>query len=390
MKDQYMEMDETKVERGLENTLEQIRETDLKIRDLFVDRMKALSEVARWKRERGIPVEDMEAETRFSEGLGESIEEESIRSFYLSFLKDMNRISSRWQHCLMEGVRVAYSGVEGAFAHIAAMQIFPDGVKVAFSSFEDAYHAVEEGDCDIAVLPIENSYAGEVGQVLDLMFTGSLHVNGVYDLPVTHNLLGLPGAQTEDIRTVISHPQALAQCGPYLKRHGIETQEASNTAVAAREVLERRDLSVGAIASAYTARLSGLHILDHDINASHMNTTRFAVFSRVENAPASGYNSSVNGHEKNAFLILFTVKDEVGGLAKAINLISACDYNMRILRSRPMHNLPWHYYFYAEVEGDDSTENGQRLLRSLKAVCPVMRVVGRYRAGAAELSDIRI
>ena len=360
----------------LKDIREQIRTVDMQMRELFLQRMEAVRALARWKEERGLPAEDREQESRVLSELGPGVEEEVQRSFYLCFLQDVMKVSSRWQHYLMEGLRIAYSGVEGAFGHVAAMRIFPDGTKIPYPSFEDAYGAVENGECDLAVLPIENSYAGEVGQVLDLMFSGNLHVNGVYDLPVTQNLLGLPGTKAEDIVTVISHPQALAQCRPYIRRCGYLTKSASNTAVAAKEVAEGKDLSVGAIASAETAQLYGLKILDHDINDNRMNTTRFAVFSRVE-YPA------VVGQDKGAFLILFTVKDEVGGLAKAINVISAYNFNMRVLRSHPMHDLPWHYYFYAELEGNDSSENGQRMLNALKGVCPMMKVVGRYTAADA-------
>jgi chorismate mutase/prephenate dehydratase len=358
---------------ALKDAEERVRATDLQMRALFLQRLEALRALARWKKERGLPAEDRELELRTLSELTPGVEEEAQRSFYLSFLQDVLTVGTRWQHYLMEGLRVAYSGVEGAFGHIAAMRIFPDGTKIPYPSFEDAYSAVEKGECDLAVLPIENSYAGEVGQVLDLMFSGNLHVNGVYDLPVTQNLLGLPGAKAEDIRTVISHPQALAQCQPYIRRHGYSTKSASNTAMAAKETAEGGDPSVGAIAGIETAQLYGLQLLDHDINESRLNTTRFAVFSRVEYPAAAG-------HDKGAFLILFTVKDEVGGLAKAINLISAYNFNMRVLRSRPMHDLPWNYYFYAELEGTDSSENGQRMLNALKGVCPMMKVVGRYTA----------
>ena len=348
-----------------------IREADLKMRDLFIERMEAVRAVASWKKERGIPVEDKEQEARVISALSPEVKDETLRSFYLRFLQSSMDISKQWQHRLMEGIRVAYSGIEGAFAHIAAKRIFPDGTQVPCPSFEDAYKAVEEGDCDIAVLPIENSYAGEVGQVLDLMFSGMLHVNGVYDLPVTQNLLGLPGAEADTIRTVISHPQALSQCQEYIRKHGYLTISMPNTAMAAKEVAAGKDPSVGAVASAETAQLYGLRVLDHDINESRENTTRFAVFSRVEHL-------SAGGREGGTFLLLFTVKDEVGGLAKAVNLISECGFNMRVLRSRPMKDLPWHYYFYAEVEGDDASENGQRMIEALEKVCPMVKVVGRY------------
>lgn len=356
----------------LEEARGQIRQVDDEMAALFVRRMEAVREVSAYKRARGLPIEDRAQEARMIEALGSRIEDETIRGFYIQFLQNTIEVSKRWQHRLAEGLRIAYSGVEGAFAHIAAGRIFPDGTPKSYPSFEDAYDAVVRGECEIAVLPIENSYAGEVGQVLDLMFSGSLHVNGVYDLPISQNLLAVPGARIEEIRTVISHPQALSQCRGYLQSRGIASISAENTAVAAREVAQRGDMSVAAIASRETAQLYGLTVLDHDINESRTNTTRFAVFSQVENQEAGKRDGS-------AFLLLFTVKDEVGGLAKAINLISAYGFNMRVLRSRPMKDLPWHYYFYAEVEGDDGSENGRRMIRALQGACPMVKVVGRYR-----------
>lgn len=360
----------------LNEAREKIREIDEEMAALFVRRMEAVRSVAEYKRARGLPIEDKEQETRVVEGRSALIDDPELRSFYVRFLNGTIEVSKSWQHRLTEGVRVAYSGAEGAFAHVAAHRIFPDGTTVAYPSFETAYSAVETGECDVAVLPIENSFAGEVGQVLDLMLAGGLYVNGVYDLSVTQNLLGVPGAKLSDVRTVVSHPQALAQCGAYLNAHGFRTESAENTALAAKAVAERNDLSVAAVASGETARLYGLEILDHDVNESKTNTTRFAVFSRVE-SPSSG-------RRDGAFLLLFTVKDEVGGLAKAVNLISAYNFNLRVLRSRPMKDLPWHYYFYAEAEGDDASENARRMIAALRGACPMVKVVGRYRAKNAE------
>lgn len=343
--------------------------------DLFVQRMETVREIAAYKRERGLPIEDRDQETRVIDEHSRRITDETLRSFYVHFLQSTIDVSKRWQHRLMSGIQVAYCGAEGAFAGIAADRIFPDGQKVSFGSFEEAYEAVEAGACDAAVLPIENSYAGEVGQVLDLMFSGNLYVNGVYDLSVTHNLLGVPGAALKDIRRVISHPQALAQCRTYLQERGIEALPSENTATAAKEIAEKGDIHTAAIASRETAALYDLQILDHDINEKKTNTTRFAVFSRVQ-------NQMTDKNCKAAFLLFFTVNDEVGGLAKAINIISVYDFNMRVLRSRPMKNLPWHYYFYAEVEGDDRSENGRRMISALKGTCPTAKVVGHYTATA--------
>ena len=360
----------------LQEIREKIRTADEEMAELFVRRMEAAREIAAYKKERGLPVEDKEQEARVLESRSALIEDPLMRSFYVCFLQNTMDVSKYWQHRLLEGVRAAYSGVEGAFAYVATRRIFPDGTPVACASFEAAYEAAASGECDLAVLPIENSYAGEVGQVLDLMFSGTLYINGVYDLSVSQNLLGIPGSSSGGIRTVVSHSQALAQCRSYIQEHGYQERTSPNTAVAAREVAELGDPHTAAIASSETAALYGLEILDHDINESKVNTTRFAVFSRTENTP-SGKTSGL------AFLLLFTVKDEAGGLAKAINVISAYNFNMRVLRSRPMKDLPWHYYFYAEVEGDDTSENGQRMLSALKGVCPMVKVAGRYTASDA-------
>ena len=352
---------------------ERIRAVDEEMAALFVKRMEAVEAIAAYKRQRGLPIEDLEQEARVIEGRSALIGDLALRDCYVQFLQSTIEVSTRWQRRLMEGMRVAFCGVECAFAHIAVKRIFPKGTPVPFTSFEDAYAAAEDGSCDVAVLPIENSYAGEVGQVVDLMFSGKLYVNGVYDLEVTHNLLGVPGTAVSDIKTVVSHPQALSQCWPYIQKHGFDIRSTANTAMAAQEVAEARDKHTAAIASAETAELYGLEQLDHDINESHDNTTRFAVFSRVENRPAEKQRGG-------AFLLLFTVKDEAGGLAKAVNIISAYNFNMRVLRSRPMKDLPWHYYFYVEAEGDDASENGQRMIAALRGACPIVKVVGRYTA----------
>ena len=175
----------------LQESREVIRQVDEEMAKLFVKRMEAVRSVAAYKKERGLPIEDKEQEARVIKGRSALVEDPELRSFYVNFLQDTMDVSKRWQHYLMKGLKVAYSGVEGAFAHIAAGRIFPDGELASYPSFESAYEAVEKGECDVAVLPIENSFAGEVGQVLDLMFSGDLYVNGVYDLSINQNLLGM-------------------------------------------------------------------------------------------------------------------------------------------------------------------------------------------------------
>ena len=355
----------------LEEAREVIEKTDEEMAELFIRRMEAAREIAAYKMERGLQVDDRERESAIVMKQSELIKDEELRPFYVQFLQNNIDVSKRWQHRLMDGVRAAYCGVEGAFSGIAAKRFFPDGTAVPYNSFEAAYQSVVDGTCNTAVLPIENSSAGEIGQVIDLMFLGDLYVNGVYELFISQNLLGIPGAGKDDVTKVISHPQALAQCRNYIKDHDLEIEAAENTALAAKEVMDRNDVHTAAIASQEAADLYGLQVLDHDINESRMNTTRFAVFSKAENKNAGRKKST-------AFILLFTVKDEVGGLAKAVSVISAFDFNMRVLRSRPMKGLLWHYYFYAELEGDDRSDRGRQMLRTLKGVCHTVKVAGRY------------
>ena len=158
----------------LEKAREEIKEADKGIAKLFVRRMRAVEDVAAYKKEHGLPVYDAAQERRVIERNCEYIEDDVIRDYYTRFLENTMALSRAYQSRLLEGMKTAYTGVEGAFAHIASKRIFPDTNLVSYASFEDSYDAVVRGECDAAVLPIENSYAGEVGPVLDLMYSGSL------------------------------------------------------------------------------------------------------------------------------------------------------------------------------------------------------------------------
>lgn len=272
---------------------------------------------------------------------------------------------------IMKGItaKVAYSGIEGAFAHIAADKIFPDACLVSYKNFEDAYKSVENGECEYAVLPIENSFAGEVGQVMDLIFTRPLQMVGVYAMQVNQNLLGVPGSRKEDIKTVISHPQALDQSAEYLKEYGIATKEAVNTARAAKEVAEMNDKSIGAVASLKTAELYGLTVLAENINKSNINQTKFAVLSKKEHKVENA----------DVFSMMFTVKNEAGALARVIFEIGLHAINMRVIRSRPLKETPWEYYFYVELEGRENAEGVEHLIEKLNQTCDSLRILGYYK-----------
>lgn len=355
----------------LEQARAGINEIDSKMAELWEKRMNLVVQVANYKKKNGMQVFDSSREQQVIDRCVQYIKNIDLQPYYVQFIQDLMDISKKYQHKLLEGAKIAYSGIEGAFANIAAKKIFPDGNLIPYQDFQSAYEAVENGECDVAVLPIENSFAGDVGQVTDLMFTGSLYVNGVYSLPVTQNLLAVKGATMDDIKTVISHPQALDQCATYIRGKGWETKSATNTARAAKQVADMNDKSVAAIASVETAELYGLDVLAEKINENSTNTTRFAVFSKVK-------ENTINSEDYSTFIMMFVVKNESGSLVKALNVISDHGYNMRNVKSRPLKNSQWEYYFYVEAEGKISSTDGQAMIKDLSDKCQMLKVLGSY------------
>lgn len=346
-----------------------INEVDSEMAKLFEKRMDAARMVAEYKKERGLQVTDAQREEELILRNTQMIENEEYRQYYVSFLRDTIEISKKFQHRLLDGMRVAFSGVEGAFANIAANKVFPDAVAIPHPDFKSAYEAVEKGECDCAILPVENSFNGDVGQVMDLAFFGSLHINGIYDIEIVQNLLVNKGTTMDQVKQVISHPQALGQCAEYIRKHGFETVEAVNTAVAAKMVAESGRHDIAAIGSDEAAARYGLKKIRSRINESNINTTRFAVFSKTPKAETAN---------DQQFIMLFTVNNEAGSLGKAMQVIGKYGFNLRALKSRPTKELIWSYYFYAEGEGNINSEAGKQMLKEIQSSCNNIKVVGSF------------
>ena len=357
--------------KDLNEIRKEINEIDAEIRGLFSKRMAAASEVAEYKKAHGLPILDPVRENEVIERNAALLSDEELRPYYVSFLQGSMAVSRSYQDMLMNGMKVAYSGVAGAFAYIAACKNFPNSRKIPYANFESAYNACVSGECDAVVLPIENSYNGEVGAVTDLMFSGPLFVNGIIDVDISHCLIGTQDATISDIKTVVSHPQALAQCGVYIRNHGFSEREYENTALAAEYVAKNGDKTTAAIGSEAAAEIFGLKIIEKNINESKTNTTRFAVFSRSEHKHRSDESGVYS-------IILFTVRNEAGALAKALDIIGKHGFNMRTLRSRPMKDSMWEYYFYIEAEGNANSKEGKRMIEDLEEYCHKVKLIGSY------------
>ena len=218
------------MENKLDKARKIINEVDSKMAELFVERMRAAEMVYEHKKEFGLPILDQARENAVIEKNIGLIEDDVLKGYYIDFLKNTMSISRAYQYRMQNGLKVAYSGVEGAFAHIAAGRIFPEGNRISCRDFKAAYDSVVSGENDVAVLPIENSYAGEVGQTIDLIFSGTLFVNGIYELEIKQNLLGVPGAAVEDIEKVI------------VMKDG-KTDDSSNSVFSSKYII----LAIGAI-----------------------------------------------------------------------------------------------------------------------------------------------
>ena len=260
---------------------------------------------------------------------------------------------------------VAYCGTQGSFSEIAARKLFPKGKLLPCASFRKAYEEAHLGKADFALLPIENSYAGEVAATLDLLYHGELAVEELYEMKIEQNLVGIKGTTLEDVTTVISHPQALAQCAEYIAVHEFAEIVSENTAFAAKAVADKGSKSLAAIASRACAELYGLEVIAADIAESRENTTRFALLSARPQVKRTGEH----------LILLFAVGDRSGALADALQVIARHGYNMKSLHSRPLKDRPWQYYFYVEAEGEGS-ENA--LVEELKECCDNAKIAGRF------------
>lgn len=346
-----------------------IDQVDEQLARLFEQRMQLSQQVASYKIDKGLSVRDPQREQSIISRNSAYIEDEQIRDYYINFEKGLIDLSCDYQSRLMEGLKVAYAGLPGAFAHCAALRMFPSSKHQSFNDFFQAYEACEKGEADIAVLPLENSFAGAVSAVSDLMFEGSLYVNQVIELEASHCLLACKDATLDSVKDVLSHPQALAQCAQFVRQQAYTPHETSTTAAAAKVVAERQNNTIAAIASIDCAELYGLKVLQQRIHSGATNSTRFAAFSR---------SPRLESDKRSHFIIMFTVRNEAGSLSKALNIIAAHSYNMSCLRSRPTKEHSWSYYFFLELEGNIYTPDGQDMMRELGTICDRLKLVGTY------------
>lgn len=284
--------------------------------------------------------------------------------------------------------RVGFQGEPGAFSEEAVADVYGDGAQaVPLRDFGDVGAAVTDGTVDAAVLPVENSIAGSVGPVYDLLATLPLRVVGETIRPIRHCLLSVPGATEDGIRRALSHPVALAQCNTYLRgRPDVEAIAVYDTAGAARQVAERDDPDVAAIASRLAAQRYGLRILVADIQDRDDNQTRFfAVVPKDADAPAPAPDRTGDAGERKTAVLLETA-NRPGALVAVLRAFADHEINLTKLESRPGPE-PWTYRFILELVTDDKEAEATAIEQAAAAALS-LHVLGRFAPWRADVPSV--
>jgi prephenate dehydratase len=268
-------------------------------------------------------------------------------------------------------MKIAIQGEAGSFSHEAAMKLVADAEILPFALSAEVFAALAGGAVEAAVVPIENSLAGSVSEHFDLLLTHEVKVERETLLRIRHNLIAISGASIGAIDRVFSHPVALAQCRRFLAEHPrMEAFAFYDTAGSVKQLVERRDRHVAAIASEEAAHYYGATILQANIEDNPENFTRFFLVKRSDDA--------VFDPLANKMSLAFSLQNRPGSLVAALGEFSALGTNLTKIESRPVHGKPWEYIFYVDCQ-IHSSEEGSRVVQALTPHCAMVKELGRYR-----------
>ena len=268
-----------------------------------------------------------------------------------------------------KNARVVFQGAEGAYSQAAMVQYFGEAVdSIHVESFRDAMIAIDEGSADFAVLPIENSTAGIVNEIYDLLQEYENYIVGEQIIKIEHCLLGVPGGSTEEVRTVYSHPQSLMQSAKYLEKHDWRQISMQNNAFAAKKVADDGDKSQAAIASEHAGAIYGLEVLQRRVNHSGTNSTRFIIVS----------GQKIFRRDAKKISICFEVPHESGSLYHILSHFIYNNLNMTKIESRPIEDRNWEYRFFIDFEGNLADGAVKNALGGLREEARNMKILGNY------------
>ena len=370
----------------LEDYRVEIDKIDREITQLLEKRMNVAKAISKYKMENNMQIFHPDREKMVIEknkGYLENKEyEELVESFYdnLMYLSRLvqqkeiypeNKIYTKPYKNDRENLVVGYQGVAGSFGNEAMLKYFKN-IKEAksYEKFEEVFKAVENGEIEYGILPVENSSTGGIGTVEDLLKEYNLYIVGEECIKISQNLVGIKGATVDDIKEVYSHPQGFEQSTKFFDKHkNYNLIPYSNTAISAKLVSDLKDKSKAAIASERAAKLYDLKIIKKDVNDLKNNYTRFIVIGRDLECDETCDKVS----------ILFSVEDTSGGLYNLIRDIKEFGLNMSKIESRPNRNNPWNYIFFVDFDGNLFDENIKQAVNVIARNSKYFKLLGCYR-----------
>lgn len=375
----------------LEELRHRIDDMDTRLVSLFKQRMEVAAEVAEYKRKNGMPVLDASRERALLEKVA-MLSGEEFESYTRTLYSTVLELSRSYQHkqigresalyreitgalentpkLFPERASVACQGLEGAYSQIAAERLFALPSIMFFSSFEKVFSAIEAGLCRYGVLPIENSTAGSVKQIYDLMISRRFRIVRTVRVKIDHNLLAKRGAKLSDIREIVSHEQAISQCASFLGSLGpnVKITRVANTAEAARMVAESERTDLASLSSRACATQYGLAVLAPSVQDNGNNHTRFiCITNETEIYP---------GADRTSLMIVTPHKP--GALYRLLSRFNALGINLLKLESRPIPDRDFEFMFYFDLEAPVYSEKLAQLLCELEQECDEFTYLGTY------------
>ncbi len=361
----------------------QIDALDDEIAALYLKRLDVVRQVGEFKKQNGVNVEQKGREQEIFDRLEQKFGKENASDLNYLFTSVMTY--SKMKQTLLNGkgqvpafrlaetdfsatTDVALQGTEGAYSEQAAKKLFPNHRPKFFPSFRDVFESVKNGTAQYGVLPIENSTAGSVNEVYDLLRAYDVFVLKSLRLEIHHCLLAKKGVSKQDVKNVYSHPQALYQCKDYLRQHGFTPCEDKNTALACKRVSESSSGTDAAIGGIENAARYGLEILDREIPDEKQNYTRFIVIGREAIAPKNA----------NKLSLMVTLPHVPDSLYRLLSFVSAFRVNLLKLESRPIPSEPFNFRFYLDLECNVFDESTKKLLQCIDAYSQTVTVLGAY------------
>ena len=375
---------------------ESINEVDQSLAQLFEKRMELVALVAEYKIENDIPILNREREKQVIERALESLRDKSLSREMEIFFNELMAISREYQSRYIDEkfvaqtrgsdeawgisalasretkkLKIGFQGVEGSFSEEALLNYFGrEAMTSSFRFFEDVFMAIDRGDVDYGILPVENSSTGSVNEVYDLLRKYGCHINGEIVLKVKQNLLGVKGASMEDIKEVYSHSQGFQQSAEFFKEHpSWKLIPYHNTALGAKLVSEAGDISRAAVASERAAAIYGLDILKENLNFNSKNYTRFVIVGKDLELDESSDKISV----------VLTVRHKAGSLCDVLRLFSQEGLNLLKIESRPIMDKSWEYFFHLDFEGNLQDPHVSRIMDQIRSRTTYFKILGNYR-----------